>query len=214
MPSINNLETIDGRVDFSATVKASLARFPDLLNPHHTSGVLILAVVLAITGIVLSRVLNTFLRKSFQHHKFEKIDHITLSFLSNLVTFFTWFCVAILYAYLVPDLHRIGTALLTGIGVMSLIGGLAAQSTLSHLTAGISLLFFRPFRCGDRLQVLAPTKEEFEVGIVENMTLSYTFLKTDDGREIIIANGTLLQQTLIKLPPEGKKPIPPTQPSL
>lgn len=41
------------------------------------------------------------------------------------------------------------------------------------------------------------------------MTLSYTYLRTDDGRQIIIANGTMIQQTFIKLNDASKpRPLP------
>ena len=60
-------------------------------------------------------------------------------------------------------------------------------------------MLYKPFRRGDRLQVLAPTKDECEVGEVEDISLGYTVLRTDDGRRIIIANGTMAQQTFINL---------------
>jgi small-conductance mechanosensitive channel len=45
---------------------------------------------------------------------------------------------------------------------------------------------------------------------VEDISLGYTVLRTDDGREIIIANGTMAQQTMIKLartaPEHGAEP--------
>jgi hypothetical protein len=38
--------------------------------------------------------------------------------------------------------------------------GLAAQSTLGNLVAGLSITLYRPFRLGDTLQVTAPTGTE------------------------------------------------------
>ena len=38
-----------------------------------------------------------------------------------------------------------------------------------------------------------------EIGTVEDISLGFTMLRTDDGRQIIIANGTMAQQTIIKL---------------
>jgi small-conductance mechanosensitive channel len=71
--------------------------------------------------------------------------------------------------------------------------------------SGISLVLYKPFRRGDRLQVLAPTQAEFEIGTVEDITLGFTVLRTDDDREVIIANGTMAQQTMIKLNAAPKK---------
>jgi small-conductance mechanosensitive channel len=89
--------------------------------------------------------------------------------------------------------------LLTGVSLMSVILGLAAQTTLGNLVSGISLVLYKPFRQGDRLQIQAPTG--LEVGEVENISLGYTVLKTDDQRHIVIANSAMAQQTMIKLSP-------------
>ena len=78
--------------------------------------------------------------------------------------------------------------MLAGVSLVSVIVGFAAQSTLGNLVAGISLVLYKPFRRGDRIQIAAPTKDEFEVGKVEDISLGYTVLRADDGREIIIAN--------------------------
>jgi len=47
--------------------------------------------------------------------------------------------------------------------------------------------------------VAAPTADDYEVGEVEDISLGYTVLRTDDGRQIVIANGTMAQQTMIRL---------------
>jgi small-conductance mechanosensitive channel len=80
---------------------------------------------------------------------------------------------------------------------MSVIVGFSAQTTLGNLVAGISLILYKPFRCGDRLQVTAPTG--LETGEVEDISLGYTILKTADQRRIVIANGQMAQQTMMKL---------------
>lgn len=91
------------------------------------------------------------------------------------------------------------------------IAGLAARTTPGNLVSGISLVLYKPFRRDDRPQVLAPSKDEFEVGVVKNIPLGFTVLRTDDGRQIIVANGTMAQQTMIKLmsagADNGKQPL-------
>jgi small-conductance mechanosensitive channel len=65
------------------------------------------------------------------------------------------------------------------------------------LVAGISLLLYRPFKLGDRLQVVAPTG--LETGFVENLTLGYTLLRTDDNRRVVVPNSLMASQTSINL---------------
>ena len=131
------------------------------------------------------------------------IDQISLNFLSRLIGLFVWIVLLTLYAHLIPALARLASAMLAGVGLASVIIGFAAQQTLGNLVAGISLVLYRPFRQGDRLQAAAPTSSEYDTGTVDNISLGFTTLRTDDGREIIIANGTMAQQTMIKLHPEA-----------
>lgn len=184
----------------------------ELINPNTLAGALMLAGFLILIGIVLSRLLRHILAEAVKLDRSERVDQITLSFLSHLSVLLLWILLASLYAHLVPALNRVGTALLAGVGLMSVIAGLAAQTTLGNLVSGISLVLYKPFRRGDRLQVLAPSKNEFEVGVVEDITLGFTVLRTDDGRKIIVANGTMAQQTMIKLVraetgAEGRQPV-------
>ena len=103
----------------------------------------------------------------------------------------------IFYAHLIPDLRSLGTALLAGVSVMTVIIGLAAQATLGNLIAGTALLLYRPFRVGDRLQINAPTG--VELGTVESLTLGYTVLQTFDNRRIVVPNSVMVSQITINL---------------
>ncbi len=98
-----------------------------------------------------------------------------------------------------PALHRLGTALLAGVGLVSVVVGLADQTTLGNQISGICLVLYKPFRRGDLLQLAAPTKDGLEVGTVEDITLGFTVLRTADGRNIIVSNSTMIQKTMIKL---------------
>jgi small-conductance mechanosensitive channel len=166
---------------------------------------MIFAALFVVAGYVLSWILRLALPKMILHDHSENIDQITLSFLSHLTILALWIALVIFYAHLVPFLSRLGTALLAGVGLVSIVAGLAAQTTLGNLVAGISLVLYKPFRRGDRLQVAAPCPGGFEIGVVEDITLGFTVLRTDDGRQIVIANSPMAQQTMIKLTPEGVK---------
>lgn len=103
----------------------------------------------------------------------------------------------ILYAHLVPTLRPAGSALLAGAGVMTVVIGIAAQGTLGSVFAGVSLLMYKPFRAGDRIQITAPTG--VETGVIESVNLGYTVLSTFDNRRIVIPNGQLTTQTTVNL---------------
>jgi len=166
-------------------------------------GALLLGAVFVAAGLVLSWAVRRLIGTVLRLDRAERIDEITLTFLSRLAVLAIWVVLITFYAHLVPALNRLGTALLAGVSLVSVIVGFAAQSTLGNLVAGISLVLYKPFRQGDRLQVATPTKDGFDVGTVETVSLGFTVLRTDDGRDVIIANGTMAQQTMIKLQPPG-----------
>jgi small conductance mechanosensitive channel len=170
---------------------------PIFLDPNHIVGALLLLVLLLLVGAILSRLVHR-LAKALREDRSEHIDQITLSFLGHLSTLILWVLLLTIYAHLVPALNRLGTALLAGVSLMSVILGFAAQTTLGNLVAGIALVLYKPFERGDRLQIQAPTG--LEVGEVEEISLGYTVLQTADKRQIIISNGTMAQQTMIRLP--------------
>ena len=90
-------------------------------------------------------------------------------------------------------------ALLAGAGVASVVIGLAAQSTLGNLVAGVSMTIYRPFRLGDTLQVATPTGTE--IGSVEHISLGYTTLRVQDGRFVVLPNSLAASQVTLNLSP-------------
>jgi small conductance mechanosensitive channel len=125
------------------------------------------------------------------------VDRTTISFLQQFGSVLIWVVVLILYAHLIPALRSMGTALLAGAGVVSVVIGLAAQSTLGNLVAGISIAIYRPFRLGDTLQVTAPTGTD--IGVVELISLGYTTLRAPDGHMIVLPNAIAASQVTINL---------------
>lgn len=188
-------------------IPPQLRSLVDYLNPATVPGALIFGLILFLIGIVGANIVRRLLKDALMHDKAERIDEITLQFISRLVILVMWLILGALYAHLVPALNRLSSTLLAGVGLMSVIIGFAAQQTLGNLVAGVSLVLYKPFRRGDRIQVSAPTKDGWDEGVVQDISLGFTLLKTDDGREIIIANSTMAQQTMIKLAvPSGDPP--------
>jgi small-conductance mechanosensitive channel len=113
-----------------------------------------LAIFLAV-ALLLSRALRAAVHAAMTRQ--GHIDRTSISFLQQICTALIWVIMLILYAHLIPALRSMGTALLAGASVASVVIGLAAQSTLGNLVAGIAITIYRPFRLGDTLQVATPT---------------------------------------------------------
>jgi small-conductance mechanosensitive channel len=78
------------------------------------------------------------------------------------------------------NLRKLGTGLLTSVGVGGIIIGFAAQKSLGNLLAGFQIAFTQPLRIDDVLVV------EGEWGRVEEITLTYVVVNIWDQRRLIL----------------------------
>ncbi|MDR6941533.1 mechanosensitive ion channel family protein [Mucilaginibacter pocheonensis] len=86
------------------------------------------------------------------------------------------------------SMRKIGTGLLTGVGIGGIIVGFAAQSSLGNLLAGFQIAFTQPIRIDDVLVI------EGEWGRVEEITLTYVVLKIWDERRLILPINYFIQK--------------------
>lgn len=77
------------------------------------------------------------------------------------------------------------SALVAGLGLTGFALGFAFRDALSNLLAGFMILFYRPFRRGDRITVTALE------GRVSEINLRYTVIQTEKAR-VLIPNANLL----------------------
>lgn len=174
------------------------------LKPDSLWGALIYLAIFVLVALLVSRVLRAAVHSSMTRK--GHMDRTTINFLQQFGTVLIWVVVLILYAHLIPMLRSMGTALLAGAGVVSVVIGLAAQSTLGNLVAGISIAIYRPFRLGDTLQVTAPTGTD--IGVVELISLGYTTLRAPDGHMIVLPNSIAASQVTINLDTTTYAPWP------
>ena len=168
-----------------------------LTDPSTLQGAFLFAVIFVFLAWFVGRMLRMAVQRILAHDKHDHLDLMAVKFLAKLTRYAVYVFAFAAYAHFIPALSGLGAASLTSIGMISLILGFAAQNTLGNLIAGISLLLYRPFKLGDRLQVIAPTG--LETGTVEGLTLGYTLLKTDDNRRVVVPNSVMASQTNVNL---------------
>ncbi|MFG3493639.1 mechanosensitive ion channel family protein [Streptomyces sp. NPDC047928] len=77
-----------------------------------------------------------------------------------------------------PDFRAIGTSMLASAGILGIVAGVAAQSTLSNVFAGFQIAFGDMVRIGDTVVV------DGEWGVVEEVTLTFLTVRTWDERRL------------------------------
>jgi small-conductance mechanosensitive channel len=90
----------------------------------------------------------------------------------------------------IPSISKLATGILASSAVLGLVVGFAARQTLANAIAGILLAITQPIRIGDRVTF------EDETGDVEDVELTYTYIRLDDGRRLIVPNERLAQSSI------------------
>jgi small-conductance mechanosensitive channel len=99
--------------------------------------------------------------------------------------------VGLLSALLViPQVRAVAGGLLASSAVIGIVVGFASQRTLGNFVAGLLIAFTQPVRLGDDVVV-----EDTE-GIVEEIGLIYTFVRTENGDRLVIPNEKLASDTI------------------
>jgi small-conductance mechanosensitive channel len=99
--------------------------------------------------------------------------------------------VGVLSALLVvPQVRAIAAGLLASSALVALVVGFAAQRPLANFVAGVVIAFTQPLRLGDQVTV-----DDVE-GVVEEIGLTYTFIKTPDNARLVIPNEKLASDTI------------------
>lgn len=176
-----------------------------VLNPRTLHGAVLYAVVLLTVAVVSARALQNGIDRLRAHadaRTGHHADHAFLSFAGRVGRVVVYLAAFILYAHIVPELNKVGTALLAGASVASVVIGLAAQSTLGNLVAGFALLLYRPFHTGDWLRIDTP--DGVLTAVVADLTLGHTVLTTSDGHRVVIPNSELNSRVLINLSDQGE----------
>lgn len=86
---------------------------------------------------------------------------------------------------------RVATGILASSAVLGLVVGFAARQTLANAVAGVLLAITQPIRVGDLVTF------EDETGTVEDVRLTYTFIRLADQRRLVVPNERLAQGTIL-----------------
>jgi small-conductance mechanosensitive channel len=91
----------------------------------------------------------------------------------------------------IPATQDLARALLASGAVAAVVAGFALRTPLGNVAAGLQIAFTQPFRLGDRIDADGCS------GVVEEIKLSYTVLRTDDGRRAYLPNEQLIATPIV-----------------
>jgi small conductance mechanosensitive channel len=90
----------------------------------------------------------------------------------------------------IPEVRAVAGGLLASSAILGVIIGVASQRTLGNFVAGLLIALTQPIRLGDRVNYGG------EDGVVEEIGLTYTFIRTQDEARLIVPNEKLASDTI------------------
>jgi small conductance mechanosensitive channel len=91
----------------------------------------------------------------------------------------------------IPEVRAVAGGLLASSALLGIVLGFAAQRTLGNFVAGILIALAQPVRIGDRVEY------DGNSGVVEEIGLTYTFIRALDRRRIVVPNEKLASDTIV-----------------
>lgn len=166
--------------------KEALTELTEVVSNNITGNMstVIFALLVLIIGIMISKLIKRYVIKFLNKLNF---DQVIASYISYSIY------VACIGLTIMATLSMIGIpidSLVALIAVVFLSLGIAFKATLENVGSGFILLFFKPFKTGDYIE-----SNGIE-GIVSDMHIFSTTLKTFDNKAIIVPNSKLTNQSI------------------
>ncbi len=115
------------------------------------------------------------------------VDETLVKFLKNIVY------AALMVIVIMAALDRLGVPTTSFAAILAAAGfaiGMALQGSLGNFASGVMLIIFKPFKVGDFVEAGGST------GVVEEIHIFNTLMRTGDNVQIIVPNGAVTGGTI------------------
>lgn len=156
---------------------------------------IVAAIAILVIGSIAARVVSNMVNRVM---KLRGIDTTIAGFLSALLRY------GVLAFTFIAVLGRVGvqtTSVIAVLGAAGLAIGLALQDSLSNFAAGVLLVIFRPLRIGEYVDLGGMA------GIVNQVQIFSTTLRTGDNKIIVLPNGKVIAGNIINYSREPNRRV-------
>jgi small conductance mechanosensitive channel len=145
---------------------------------------LIWAIIIFIVGRIVARVITNAVGKMMTK---SKVDETLVKFGKNMIY------VILMVLVILAALGKLGIETTSFAAILAAAGlaiGLSLQGTLGNFASGVMLILFRPFKVGDFVEAGGVA------GVVEEVQIFSTKMKTGDNKEVTVPNGQIVGSTI------------------
>ncbi len=153
------------------------------------------AIITLIIGMWIISILKSTLRKHFEK---RNVDPSLRGFLNSMIG------IGLKLMLWIAVIGMVGVQMTSFVAILGAAGlavGMALSGTLQNFAGGVMILLFKPFKVGDFIDA------QGHMGIVHEIQIFNTILKTPDNKTIIIPNGGLSTGSMTNFSSEEKRRV-------
>ncbi|MCK5852524.1 mechanosensitive ion channel [bacterium] len=153
------------------------------------------AVAILVIGWIAARVIRSIFRRILLK---SQMDKTLISFLTSVSY------VTIMVFVIIAALGKLGmqtASFIAIIGAAGLAIGLALQGALTNFASGVLMIIFKPIKLGDFIDAAGT------MGVVDEIGIFTTILKSPDNKKIIVPNGKLTKDNITNFTAENQRRV-------
>ena len=151
--------------------------------------------LIVVIGFIAIKIIMSIVDKALSKSKLEKAAH---GLIKSLIRVVLYLLVGLIAA---SALGIDVTGVIALASVLTLAVSLSVQNALTNVIGGITLLYTKPFKSGDFVQIAA------ESGTVEEIGMSYTKLMTPDNKVVYIPNSAVVSADIVNFTVSGTRRV-------
>ena len=156
---------------------------------------IIAAILILVIGCWVAKGVRSLVKRLMEK---SKMDPTLISFVGALVY------VGLMAFIIIAALGKLGIATASFVAVIGAAGlavGLALQGSLSNFAAGVLMIIFKPFQIGDFIETSGTD------GVVEEIGIFTTELRTPDNKKVIIPNAKVTGDNIVNYNAKGTRRV-------
>lgn len=153
---------------------------------ENTGLAIVRTIAFLVLGLVVIKIVQTIVRRGTL--KSSKLDKSASTFIYSVVTVVLYIALIVV---LISSLGFSTAGIIAGFSAVALAIALALKDSLASLANGVIIIFTKPFKKGDYVQI-----GEYD-GLIQDIRLFNTKILTYDNEEVIIPNNEILSTKII-----------------
>lgn len=147
---------------------------------------IVTVIFICTVAFILNLIIDTLLDKTIKLRKKKNVTTLLL-FIKRIKKLIIYSITTLISLSTFDMFSSFSSTLLSGLGIGSVVLGLAAQESLKNFFGSVAIVTGNPFEVGDFIECV----EKNVSGTVEDITMRHTIIRTINNRRVIIPNNEM-----------------------